>query len=98
MIACVVIPGFELRAALRARPGLALQPTALGPTPGGEPLLGPVNAAAEAAGRRRAGMGRDPATPRGRRLRRRVGRGRLRLLRDARRGAALRRARARARE
>src|SRR5918994_2679656 len=50
MIACVVIPGFELRAALRARPGLALQPTALGPTPGGEPLLGPVNAAAEAAG------------------------------------------------
>src|ERR687897_3433883 len=50
MIACIVIPGFELRAALRARPGLALQPAALGPAPGGEPLLGPVNAAAEAAG------------------------------------------------
>jgi protein ImuB len=50
MVACVVIPGFELRAALRARPGLALQPAALGPAPGGEPLLGPVTAAAEAAG------------------------------------------------
>jgi nucleotidyltransferase/DNA polymerase involved in DNA repair len=50
MVACVVIPGFELRAALRARPGLALQPAALAPEPGGEPLLGPVTAAAEAAG------------------------------------------------
>jgi protein ImuB len=50
MLACIVIPGFELRTALRARPGLALQPAALGPAPGGEPLLGPVNAAAEAAG------------------------------------------------
>ncbi len=50
MIACVSIPGFELRAALRLRPGLALQPAALGPAPGSEPLLGPVTAAAEAAG------------------------------------------------
>jgi protein ImuB len=50
MIACVVIPGFELRAALRARPGLALQPAALGPVAGDEPLIGPVTAVAEAAG------------------------------------------------
>ena len=50
MIACVVIPGFELRAALRARPRLALEPAALAPEPGSEPLLGPVTAAAEAAG------------------------------------------------
>lgn len=50
MIACVVIKGFELRAALRARPGLAVRPAALGPAPGTEPLLGPVTAAAEAAG------------------------------------------------
>jgi protein ImuB len=50
MIACILIPGFELRAALRTRPGLALRPAALAPAPGGEPLLGPVTAAAEAAG------------------------------------------------
>src|SRR5215470_8274404 len=50
MIACLVIPGFELRAALRERPGLALGPAALAPLPGTEPLLGPVTAAAEAAG------------------------------------------------
>ena len=50
MIACVVIPGFELRAALRERPRLALEPAALAPEPGSEPLLGPVTAAAEAAG------------------------------------------------
>ena len=50
MIACVLIPGFELRAALRARPALALEPAALAPLPGSEPLLGPVTAAAEAAG------------------------------------------------
>jgi protein ImuB len=50
MIACVAIPGFELRAALRARPGLLLKPAALAPTPGSEPLLGPVTAAAEAKG------------------------------------------------
>ena len=50
MIACIVIPGFELRAALRARPGLELGPVALAPTPGKEPLLGSVTAAADAAG------------------------------------------------
>ncbi|MGH3104460.1 MAG: DNA polymerase Y family protein [Gaiellaceae bacterium] len=50
MIACIVIPGFELRAALRSRPGLALRPAALAPVPGTEPLLGPVTAAAEALG------------------------------------------------
>ena len=50
MVACLVIPGFELRAALRARPGLALKPAALAPVPGTEPLVGPVTAAAEALG------------------------------------------------
>ncbi len=55
MIACLVIPGFELRAALRSRPRLALEPAALAPVPGKEPLLGPVTKAAEAIGVR-AGM------------------------------------------
>src|SRR5438477_566187 len=50
MIACLVIPGFELRAALRRRPRLALRPAALAPVEGTEPLVGPVTAAAEAAG------------------------------------------------
>src|SRR5947199_6726047 len=50
MIACVVIPGFELRAALRERSRIALEPAALAPEPGTEPLLGPVTAAAAAAG------------------------------------------------
>ena len=50
MIAYIAIPGFELRAALKARPGLALAPAALGPEEGAEPLLGPVTAAAEASG------------------------------------------------
>ena len=50
MIACILIPGFELRAALRERPRLALRAAALAPLPGTDPLLGPVNAAAEAAG------------------------------------------------
>ena len=50
MIACLSIPGFELRAALRKQPALTLRPAALSPEPGGEPLLGPVTAAAEAAG------------------------------------------------
>ena len=50
MIACVLTPGLELRAALRARPRLALGPAALAPAPGAEPLLGPVTAAAEAEG------------------------------------------------
>lgn len=50
MIACIVIPGFDLRAALRAAPGLAERPAALAPLPGTEPLLGPVTAAADTAG------------------------------------------------
>jgi len=50
MIACLSIPGFELKAALRRSPSLALRPSALAPQPGAEPLLGPVTAAAEAAG------------------------------------------------
>jgi nucleotidyltransferase/DNA polymerase involved in DNA repair len=50
MIACLTIPGFELRAALQARPGLARRPAALAPVEGTEPLLGPVTAAAEALG------------------------------------------------
>jgi len=55
MIACLLIPGFELRAALRSRPGLELRAAALAPLPGTEPLLGPVTTVAEAAGVR-AGM------------------------------------------
>ena len=50
MIACLAIPGLELKAALRRTPSLALRPAALAPEPQGEPLLGPVTAAAEAAG------------------------------------------------
>jgi protein ImuB len=50
MIACILVPGFELQAALHTRPRLGLRPAALAPEPGTEPLLGPVTAAAEAAG------------------------------------------------
>lgn len=50
MVACLLIPGFELRAALRERPRLALEPASLAPEPGEEPRLGPVTAAAEQAG------------------------------------------------
>lgn len=50
MIAAVVIPAFDLRAALRLRPGLEVAPAALAPLPGTEPLLGSVTAAAEAKG------------------------------------------------
>jgi protein ImuB len=50
MIACLAIPGFELRAALRERPRLALEPAALAPEPGAEALIGSVTAAAETAG------------------------------------------------
>ncbi len=50
MLACLLIPGFELRAALRDRPRLALVPAALSPPPGAEQLVGPVTAAAELAG------------------------------------------------
>ena len=50
MIACLLIPGFELRAALRSRPRLAVVPAALAPEPGREQLVGPVTTAAEAVG------------------------------------------------
>jgi protein ImuB len=50
MVACILIPGFELRAALRDRPRLGLKPAALAPLPGAEAVLGPVTAVAEAAG------------------------------------------------
>jgi protein ImuB len=63
MIACLSIPGFELKAALRKSPSLALRPAALAPEAGGEPLLGPVTAAAEAAGvRPRMRLGEALAT------------------------------------
>ena len=50
MIACIVVPGFELRAALRTRPRLLLAAAALAPEPGTEQLVGTVTAAAEKAG------------------------------------------------
>src|SRR2546429_6869392 len=50
VIACLAIPGLELKAALLRTPTLALRPAALAPEPQGEPLLGPVTAAAEEAG------------------------------------------------
>src|SRR3989442_12216356 len=62
MIASLLIPGFELRAALRKQPGLALRPAALAPLPGTEPLLGPVTAAAERRGGR-AGVGAGGGAP-----------------------------------
>src|SRR5436305_1723354 len=55
MIACLTIPRLELKAALRRTPTLGLRPAALAPEPQGEPLIGAVTAAAEAAGVR-AGM------------------------------------------
>jgi protein ImuB len=50
MIACLAIPGFELRVALRKQPALELRPAALAPAAGSEPLIGPVTAAADALG------------------------------------------------
>src|SRR3954462_10954865 len=50
VIACILIDGFELRAALLGKPRLMLAPAALAPALGEEPLLGPVTAVAEAAG------------------------------------------------
>ena len=50
MIAAIVIPAFDLRAALRLRPGLETEPAALAPVPGTEPLLGSVTSAASAKG------------------------------------------------
>lgn len=50
VIAAVVIPAFDLRAALRLRPGLQAKPAALAPVPGTVPLIGSVTGAAEAKG------------------------------------------------
>jgi len=55
VIAAVVIPAFDLRAALRLRPGLEAQAAALAPLPGratsnGVPLVGSVTRAAQAKG------------------------------------------------
>jgi nucleotidyltransferase/DNA polymerase involved in DNA repair len=55
VIAALVIPAFDLRAALRLRPGLEAQPAALAPLPGtatanGVPLIGSVTRAAQAKG------------------------------------------------
>jgi len=50
VVATVVIPAFDLRAALRRRPGVQARPAALAPLPGTEPLIGSVTGAAKAAG------------------------------------------------
>jgi protein ImuB len=50
MLACMLIPGFELRAALKGKTRLLLQPAALAPLPGQKQEIGAVTAAAEAAG------------------------------------------------
>jgi protein ImuB len=50
VIAALVIPAFDLRAALRLRPALQTKPAALAPLPGTEPLVGSVTGAAEAKG------------------------------------------------
>ena len=50
MIAAVVIPAFDLRAALRLRPSLQAKPAALAPLPGTEPLIGSITGPAEAQG------------------------------------------------
>jgi len=50
VIAALVIPAFDLRAALRLRPGLETAAAALAPLPGTEPLLGSVTRAAETKG------------------------------------------------
>ncbi len=50
VLACLLIPGFELRAALRRQPSLGVRPAALAPLPGKEPLIGSVTARAEQLG------------------------------------------------
>src|SRR5919201_3816383 len=50
MIACLMIPAFTLRAALRGEPELRAKPVALAPVPGTQPLVGPCTGAAERAG------------------------------------------------
>src|SRR4051794_6373760 len=48
LLICVLVPRFALRVALRGP--LPATPVALGPEPGGQPLVGEVNAAAAAFG------------------------------------------------
>jgi protein ImuB len=63
MIACLTIPAFPLRAALRTRPDLVLSPVALAPAPGEADALGSCNAKAERAGvRPRMRLGEALAT------------------------------------
>src|SRR2546422_11002204 len=50
MIAAVVIPAFDLRAALRLHPRLQAKAAALAPLPGTEPLIGSGTGTAEAKG------------------------------------------------
>ena len=50
MIACLTVPAFPLRAALRSRPELVGRPAALAPAPGERDLVGPCTAAAGQAG------------------------------------------------
>jgi protein ImuB len=50
VVAAVVIPAFDLRAALRLQPRLQAKAAALAPLPGTEPLIGSVTGAAEAKG------------------------------------------------
>ena len=50
MIAAVVIPAFDLRAALRLHPRLQAKAAALAPLPGTEPLIGSVTGIAEGKG------------------------------------------------
>src|SRR5258705_10674630 len=56
VIAAIVIPAFDLRAALRLQPRLPAKAAALAPLPGTEPLIGSVTGVAEAQGVRQ-GMG-----------------------------------------
>ena len=48
VIAAIVIPAFDLRAALRLHPRLQAKAAALAPLPGTEPLIGSVTGLAEA--------------------------------------------------
>jgi nucleotidyltransferase/DNA polymerase involved in DNA repair len=50
MIACLLIPGFELRAVLAGREELLNRPLALEPPPGSDNVIGPVTAKAAEAG------------------------------------------------
>ncbi|MGA9761489.1 MAG: hypothetical protein WBQ14_03605, partial [Gaiellaceae bacterium] len=50
MIACLLIPGFELRAVLAGREELLNRPIALEPLPGSDNVIGPVTAKAAESG------------------------------------------------